>query len=103
MVFLRKRGDIQCVHWNSHNGKKQGESAGMKKAVARQYLKKSESRLPQRKLGQTTNISLRRLRDEYLSYSESTKKQSACERHITPRIERFVEFLQEQGHSALSS
>jgi len=97
MAFLTKRGKYYHVYWQQ-NGKKRGRSLKTtRKAVAEQHLRELEYRLAQRELGQEADVDLERLRDEYLSYSQATKKQSTYERHDVPRVTRFVAFLTEGG------
>jgi integrase len=97
MAFIRKRGDIWYVYWRQ-NGKQRAKSLGTKrKSVAQDYLKEFEYRLAKKELGQETDIALDRLKEEYLEYSKSTKKQKTYERHDVPRTERFVTFLHDRG------
>ena len=97
MAFLKKRGDIWHIFWQQ-DGKKHGRSLRTKsKRVADEYLKQFEYKLSQKQLGQQTDITLDLLRDEYLSYSKATKKQSAYERHDVPRVGRFVCYLDQAG------
>ncbi len=102
MAFLKKRGKSWYVYWRQ-DGKKLGKSLGTtSKTVARQYLKGFEYKLATWQLGQTTDMSLDQLRDEYLSYSKATKKQSTYERHDAPRVKRFVDRMKEQGVEKVS-
>ncbi len=99
MAFLKKRGDIWYIYW-THNGKKHGKSLRAKsKRVADEYLKEFEYRLAKKELGQDIDISLDRLRDEYLEYSKSTKKATTYKRHDVPRVNRFLDYLKSQGLS----
>ena len=47
--------------------------------------------------GQTVDVGLDRLAEEYLSYSKATKKQSVHARHDRPRLVRFVAFVEAAG------
>ncbi|MFW6118814.1 MAG: tyrosine-type recombinase/integrase [Planctomycetota bacterium] len=97
MAFLQKRGKYWYIYWRQ-DGKKHGKSLKTtRKSVAQQYLKEFEYKLATRQLGQTTDIGLDQLRDEYLLYSKATKKQSTYERHDEPRVNRFVDYLTECG------
>jgi integrase len=96
MAFLKKRGDTWYLYWTA-DGKKRGRSLKTnRKTLAQQYLTEFGLRLAQRELGQTVDVSLDRLSEEYLSYSKATKKQSTLDRHDRPRVTRFVEFLKGQ-------
>jgi hypothetical protein len=80
-----------------YDGKKRGRSLETnRRTLAQQYLTEFALRLAQRELGQTVDVSLDRLSEEYLSYSKATKKQSTLDRHDKPRVTRFVEFLKGQ-------
>jgi len=97
MAFLKRRGDIWHIYWEQ-SGKKHGRSLRTKhKRVAEEYLRKFEYTLAQRQLGQQTDIGLEQLKDEYLSYSKATKKQSSYERHDVPRVGRFLEYLRSRS------
>jgi integrase len=97
MAFLRKRGDIWYLYWTS-NGTKRGRSLGTKqKAVADRHLKEFEYRLATQQLGQTTDVALEQLQDEFLSYKKAVLKPSSYERGLRPRVREFVEFLADRG------
>lgn len=97
MAFLQKRGGTWYLYWNA-NGRKRGKSLKTKsKTVAQEYLKEFEYRLAKRELGQDADITLERLRDEYLDYSKTTKTSSTYERHDVPRTARFINYLKGRG------
>jgi site-specific recombinase XerD len=102
MAFLKKRGDNWYLYW-TQDGKKRGRSLGTtSKTLADQYLKEFEYKPAANQLGQNIDLPLERLRDEYLSYSKAVCKPSTVQRHIEPRVRRFVEFLASRGVKKVS-
>jgi hypothetical protein len=102
MAFLKKRGDVWYLYW-TQDGKKRGRSLGTaSKALADQYLKEFEHKLAASQLGRNVGLPLERLRDEYLSYSKAVSKASTFQRHLEPRLRRFVEFLASRGVKKVS-
>ena len=97
MAFIKKRGDNWYIYWRQ-NGKQRARSLQTKqKNVAQNYLKEFEYRLSTKQLGQQSDIAIEKLRDEYLDYSRSTKKDSTYLQNDVPRVSRFVNFLNQQG------
>ena len=97
MAFLKTRNGVWYVYWSA-DGKKHGRSLHTdSKRMADECLHEFEYKLAKKQLGQETDVSLDRLRQEYLEYSKSTKKHSAYARHDVPRVNRFVDYAKGHG------
>lgn len=93
MAFLKKRAAYWYIYWQQ-NGKKHGRSLRTKqKATAEAYLKEFEYKLAKRELDQATDVTLDRLLEEYLSYSQATKTTATYKGNDLPRATRFVNYL----------
>lgn len=105
MASLHRRGKKGIYHilYRDENGKQKSRSLKTTdRKIAEQFRLELEYRMTKKQFGQSTDISIKSLHDEYLEYSKSMKAESTYKRSELPRSKRFVQFLTEQGLKSAS-